>query len=275
MNAPLSRSELVQAYLTRLSQDVDSETRLWLAPTQEVVGRFMRCQLASVFQPIIDLETQDRIAREAFVRSYQQAETGLSPWSLFAQAANDEDLVALDRLCRAVHALNHFAGPHAEEPLFVNVHGRLLAAVTVDHGRAFRRVLDVLDISPRKVVIETPETSTDDLALLGFVLANYRLNGFRVSVTLTQAEQIEPLLARVRPDYIKLDVRRIRDAETAARLVQHAEQQGARVILQRLETQAQFELAQASGVRLVQGNWVGRASGPIGTADRAELSLAV
>jgi len=241
------------AYLGRLAHLPETGTQLWLDPAQRVVGRFLRCQLASAYQPLVDITTHETIAREAFVRSYHHADSQLSPWSLFASAANDEDLVALDRLCRTVHTLNHFSGANADEPLFLNVHGRLLAAVLEDHGRAFRRVLDALEIEPSQIVIETPEQVSGDHSLLGFVLANYRLNGFKVSATLNQASDIALLLTRLRPDYVKLDARRIRRVEEASTALRVAAGNGVRVIFQRVETGAQLDLLREAGARFVQG----------------------
>lgn len=243
----------VQSYLEQLARHPETDSRLWLDPSQRIVGRFMRCQLASVFQSVYDLDEHQSFAREAFVRSYHQTESQLSPWSLFASAAHDDDVVELDRLCRAVHVLNHFSGQFSDEALFVNVHGRLLAAVAGDHGRSFRRVLDALEVSPNRVIIETPESVCLDRGLLAFVVANYRLNGFRVSVSVGRARDVQEVLGIVRPDYLKVDGRRITDSSEATHIVSLTEANGVKPIVQRVETQGQLHDLHEAGIRYIQG----------------------
>ena len=68
-------------------------------------GRFHRLTLASVFQPIVAPATGQTMGHEGFVRC--GGDRPLSPWSLFSLAASNADpdwLVALDRLCRTLHA---------------------------------------------------------------------------------------------------------------------------------------------------------------------------
>lgn len=243
----------VFSFLDQLARNPETDRRLWLDPGQRVVGRFLRCQLASAFQPVIDLDGQASFAREALVRSWHQSESQLSPWSLFASAAHDDDVVELDRLCRTVHLLNHFSGRHADEALFVNVHGRLLAAVAGDHGRSFRRVLDALAIPPSRVIIETPESVCLDRALLAFVVANYRLNGFRISVSVGRAGDVPEVLGIVRPDYLKVDGRRISGVDEAAHLAALSAANGVRLIVQRIEARESLAWIESAGIRLVQG----------------------
>lgn len=246
-------SSRVHSFLDQLARHPETDRRLWLAPEQRVVGRFLRCQLASAFQSVFDLDAQTSVAREALVRSWHQSESQLSPWSLFASAASDDDVVELDRLCRTVHLLNHFSGSHADEALFVNVHGRLLAAVAGDHGRSFRRVLDALGIAPSRVIIETPESVCLDRTLLAFVVANYRLNGFRISVSVGRPSEVQEVLGIVRPDYLKVDGRRITRGDEAAHLVSLTAANGVRLIAQRIETRESLAWLGLAGIRLVQG----------------------
>jgi EAL domain-containing protein (putative c-di-GMP-specific phosphodiesterase class I) len=243
----------VPSFLEQLARHPETDKRLWLDTEQRVVGKFLRCQLASVFQPIIDLNEQTSVAREAFVRSWHQTESRLSPWSLFASAAHDDDVVELDRLCRTVHLLNHFSGLHANESLIVNVHDRLLAAVAGDHGRSFRRVLDALAIPPSRVIIETPESVCLDRGLLAFVVANYRLNGFRISVSVGRVSDVQEALGIVRPDYLKVDGRRITSTAEAAHILALAEANCVRTIIQRVETHEQLNTLREAGITLVQG----------------------
>ena len=104
-----------------------SPTAFRLLARQRVAGRFFGATLTTVFQPLRVPGDGRVFAHEALARSYSARGDGLSPWRLFADAASDEHLVTLDRLCRTVHALNYRVtglndvGGH----LFLNVHERL------------------------------------------------------------------------------------------------------------------------------------------------------
>ena len=120
------------------------------------------------------------------------------PWGIFS----------LDRLARTLHLLNALVAGHTL-PLFLNVHGRLLAAVGDDHGRAFRRVVDALGVSPASIVIETPVEASAQPDLLTFVLRNYRANGFRVAVNLDSLAQWQAISSHAWPDFVKIDSRKL------------------------------------------------------------------
>lgn len=223
------------------------------APDGTVLGRFYGAELSSVYQAVVDAGSGRRVGREAFVRSHANGDLSLSPWSLFSLVADDEVLVGLDRLCRTLHVLND---PLAHDPaaadelLFLNVHGRLLAAVSEDHGHAFRRILDLLG---RKAstgfVIETPEAACAEPRLLAFVLANYRLNGFKVAANVRSLADLSALLAELRPNFVKVDVRHLR-AEEIAPFAELALRHAARPVFTHVERAAHREALAG-----VEGAW--------------------
>jgi EAL domain-containing protein (putative c-di-GMP-specific phosphodiesterase class I) len=198
----------VRAYLNNLARDPLRED-LRLTADDRVVGHFKRCEIDSVFQPIAQLtplrEDGSVVAVQALARVHADTGAELSPWNLFAQAASDDDLVLLDRRCRVVHTLNYFASDRGEIDLLLNVHERLVAAVAVDHGRAFRRVLDGLSIPVRRTTIVLPLLTPDLLDLQCNALASYRLYGFRVAVTADQPALLRALLARIPADIVRVE----------------------------------------------------------------------
>lgn len=223
------------------------------APDGRVLGRFYGAELSSVFQPVVEAGSLRRVGREAFVRSDAGGEPGLSPWSLFSMVADDAVLVGLDRLCRTLHVLND---PLAHDPaaadelLFLNVHGRLLAAVSEDHGHAFRRILDFIDRRlAARIVIETPEAACADPRLLGFVLANYRLNGFKVAANVRSLSGLAGLLGELRPNFVKVDARHLRLTDYAA-FAELAAAHAVRPVFTRVESAQQREVLAA-----VDGAW--------------------
>lgn len=256
---------------TRSAQPVDPIARLpirWQpglslarAPDGRALGRFFGARLSSVYQTLIASDTGKPVGREAFVRCLAERAAdggdGLSPWSLFSLVADDATLVGLDRLCRTLHVLND---PRAGDGdaggtglLFLNVHGRLLPAVAEDHGRAFRLILEVLGRTPADIVIETPASACADPRLLGFVLSNYRLNGFRVAANMASPADLDALLKVVRPNFVKIDVRHFGDAETILAFVARAREAGVRTVLTRVEFSHSLAAARPAADVWLQG----------------------
>ncbi|HET6720182.1 MAG TPA: EAL domain-containing protein, partial [Rhodocyclaceae bacterium] len=182
-----------------------------LGERREVIGEWYGCKLSSVFQPIVDPVSGRQVGSEAFLRCHGNGQRDLSPWSLFSANASDEKLVAFDRLVRTVHTVNFRAHFEPGQLLFLNIHGRLLAAVNADHGAYFRGTLASLGIAPEQVVIETPTAASHQTELLSFVLRNYRNNGFRVAVNVDSAAQWQLIASRIDPDFVKIDARAVLD----------------------------------------------------------------
>ena len=145
-----------------------------------VVGHFFHCRLTSVFQPVFDISERQVVGHAAYVRSDAIDDGALSPWGIFALAAEDPLLVRLDRLCRTLHALNYFGAVPERQILFLAVQPRLLESVKDGHGRAFEKVLDLIGVETSRVVIEIPPEVNQDRRLLKHVIVNYRSRGYRM-----------------------------------------------------------------------------------------------
>ncbi|MBL8448280.1 MAG: EAL domain-containing protein [Zoogloeaceae bacterium] len=194
------------AHFEHLPLGLQAGCRLRRSRDGRAVADWFGCELASAFQPIVEPISRQVMGWEAFLRVQGSRDRQLSPWRLFSSAADDYRLMGLDRLCRTLHLLNALQ-VGAPPRLFLNVHGRLLAAVTDDHGKAFRRVVDTLAVDPRGLVIETPLAASEQLDLLEFVLGNYRRHGFQVAVNVDSVAQWERLVRVIQPDFVKLDSR--------------------------------------------------------------------
>src|SRR6185437_13797088 len=101
MNATLD------AYLERL-RETAPDALIRRGRNGGVVGRFFQSTLTSVFQPVREIESGRAVAFEGYVRNDAEGDRGLSPWRVLEQAASDADSIALDRLCRVLHAVNFF-----------------------------------------------------------------------------------------------------------------------------------------------------------------------
>ncbi|MDD2989969.1 MAG: EAL domain-containing protein [Zoogloea sp.] len=206
-DADLSLHPLALAFLERLPRQKAPDKQLHRRDDGRVVGDWVGLELSSAFQPIVNAEGRV-VGHEAFLRSASDDDQGLSPWTLFSTATDDTRLIALDRLARTLHLLNALVVGNTL-PLFLNVHGRLLAAVGDDHGRAFRRVVDALGVRPEHIVIETPVEASAQPDLLAFVLRNYRNNGFRVAVNVASAAQWQDIASAIHPHFVKIDSRKL------------------------------------------------------------------
>lgn len=237
-------AERARAFLDRLPLEREGGRRLRRLPEGGVVGDWFGCELSSVFQPIVQPSADAIFGFEAYLRILGSGDRALSPWTLFSANADDGRLVALDRLARTVHALNFLSSVEDDSLLFLNVHGRLLAAVAGDHGTAFRKVLDALGLPPERVVIETPLEASSQPELLGFVLRNYRDNGFQVAINVDSPAQWQTLARRVPAQFIKIDSARLLFADDwRSRLDWLAGlREGAAIIASRLERKLEGEL---------------------------------
>lgn len=226
----------LENYLARLYSNAQADTRVWADAEGRAQGRYFNSTLTSAFQPIRVLGTNQVIGYEGFARSYSDTDQGLSLWKLLDHAANDDESVELDRLCRMLHAINFFRQPGAEgSDLYLSVHARLLAAVGGNHGTAFSRVLKLLDLPQRRIVLQLPIVAEHQGWLINYVADNYRRNGFRIAVNAADSLEALKLLERVRPEVIKVDTRQTVHDGPAILLLEKCMQQNVRIIFKRVE----------------------------------------
>ena len=240
----------LEHYLERLYGNTQANTRVWLDADGRAQGRYFNSTLTSAFQPIGDINTGSLIGFEGFARSYSDTDQGLCLWKLLDHTANDDESVELDRLCRMLHSINYFRQPESSAgDLYLSVHARLLAAVDGNHGTAFSRVLKVLDLPKERIVLQLPAIVEHQGWLVNYVADNYRRNGFRIAVNATGIDEAFDLLDRVRPDVIKVDVRKLVQDISASQLAMRCEERGVRLIFKRVESQEILGLLQRIGAR--------------------------
>ncbi len=256
------RYPILHQYLAGLVQRADASSSLWLDASGRAQGRFFNCTMTSVFQPVRSLDSGSLLACEGLARGVSAEDEGLSLWRLLEHAASDDESVELDRLCRMLHAINFFRqAESAHADLHLNVHGRLLSAVSTNHGHAFRRILDALELPLARVVLQLPATVPQQTWLLSYVADNYRRNGFRFAVNVATADEGLALVARVRPDIVRIDARSAgngQDGAALVRLINAAADVGGKVLFhhaERPETLTALHAVAdgAAAVPLVQG----------------------
>ena len=199
------RYPALHAYLERLAAGEAPSSSLRQNGDGEVQGHIFNCWLGSAFHPIRELDGGKITGFAGRVSGVAQEDRALPIWTYLDGAASDDESVALDRLCRTLHAINFFRSEAlAAHTLHLNVHDRLLSAVSSNHGMAFRRILDSLGLPLDKVVLQLPAVNARQNWMLNYVADNYRRNGFRISVKVANAQQLPVVLGHARVDAVRI-----------------------------------------------------------------------
>ncbi|MEZ0602727.1 diguanylate phosphodiesterase [Paraburkholderia sp. IW21] len=231
------------------------------------LAQFDGVELASAYEPIFDIsvhslaqsltsgpEGVDRFGDELGFQAVTQRLDG-APFDVFDpfdRVADDQELVALDRMSRALHAINFF-GAQRHGLLFLRVHERLLKSVKYDHGLHFSTVLVSFGLNPSRVVIELPAAAVAHKTFLGYLATSYQRYGFKVAGNLSNAGQILSVSETARLDFIKMDAAvALRDAMVKP-LVAYASRLRIPLIFNRVVDEPQFVALQQYDVRFVQG----------------------
>ena len=232
----------LHAYLQRLSDASRAPSTVWLDARGQAHGRFFDCTLTSAFQPIRAVADGRLLGFEGLARGVSEADAGLSLWRLLDHAASDDESIELDRLCRMLHAINFFRQPAVEgADLYLNVHDRLLSAVSSNHGHAFRRILQALGLPVGQIVLQLPAAGTARRWLVNYVADNYRRNGFRLALNAATPAEAADALEQFRPDVVKVDASAFDGGAGLERLLVLAQARSAKVVFKRVESPPSLE----------------------------------
>jgi EAL domain-containing protein (putative c-di-GMP-specific phosphodiesterase class I) len=230
-------------YLHQLRGRTAGQDKLWIDTLGRVQGQFLNCSLTSVFQGITSLDGAHLLGFEAHAHSYSALDSGLSVWKLLMNAASDDESVELDRLARMIHVINFFRQPEQHgKVIFIDVHNRLLTAVSSNHGAAFRRIVSSLGLPPSHIILQVPHTKVTQNWALTQVVDNYKLNGFPVA---TRAIGIDDALHHVktlRPAFVHLDISRVGNGHRLSQLIECAAALSVQLIFGRIEYDIELDL---------------------------------
>ena len=214
----------------------------------------------SVYQPIVDLDSEEVVGYEALARGPEGSPLE-RPDLLFATARATGDVEALDWACRAA-ALTGALDAGLRRTLFVNVEPSLLDTPIPAHLTPLvERAASELD-----VVLELTERAlTDRPAEMLARVEVLRQRGLRVALDDVGADRRSlALMPFVGPEVIKLDLRLVQENPSPAiAAIVHAvnaesERSGAVLLAEGIETEEQREVARALGARFGQGWLFGR-----------------
>jgi EAL domain-containing protein (putative c-di-GMP-specific phosphodiesterase class I) len=244
--------------LEALTREHFADFPLTEAQPGRVIARFFQSRLTSAFQPMVRASDDAVAGHHGLLRVFDESGGAVAPWNVFARAANDAQLVMLDRLTRTVHVLNYFRG-QAEGALFLNVEQRLLSAVPADHGTYFGTILGRLGIPPARVVIVLPPTAADDPGTFVRVAIAYRIRGYRVLAQLRSRKLADlQTVFLADPHYVALDAPpaskgQAEPGDETRRVVEALGRRGINTVARRIETAAQAQAARDAGFGFLQG----------------------
>lgn len=231
----------------------------------EVISKFVGLWLHSAFQPIRSAQqSAEPLGYEALLRPSIGPEL-ISPLFAFDFADKQGKLVKLDRVARTLHMLNYLHLPENRGLMFLNVHPKLLVSVNA-HGKVFERILHAHSVPTHQVVIEVLENAVEVDNKLIEAVGNYRERGYKIAIDNFGSKRSNlDRLWRVSPDFIKLDLSIIREAEAnpkvrraLPKLVEFAHELGAQAIIEGIENETQYQIALDAGAPLLQGYHLGR-----------------
>ncbi len=253
------------------------ERRRELSWGEELAQIIQAATVATVFQPIVELDKRHVLGHEAYVRGPLDSMFE-SPRAMFALSGRVGVAVELDRLCRE-RALSAFSAALGAGKLFLNA---LPASFAEGEGHAEQLYdrLGQLAIAPRDLVLEFSERGADaGPDTFCEKLSRIREKGFAIAIDDVGTGRAGlQTIERIEPDYVKLDaslVRNIEDnliqQELLLTLTRLAQRIGAAVIAEGIETPAEAAAVALGGARYGQGFlfaqpsaklWPGPAEGP-------------
>ncbi|MDP1526862.1 MAG: EAL domain-containing protein [Rhodocyclaceae bacterium] len=222
-------------------------------------------RLSSHFQPIVSLSHQRVIGHEGLMRASKANGQTVSPVDLLVAAQGNGELVAVDRVARALHVLNR---PASEAQwLFLNVHPE----VFIEPLTSSSFTADLLahqQMTNVDVVIEVLEDAIRDEALFAERVGRLHEAGFLIALDDFGAGHSNfDRVWTVKPDIVKLDrsfaLRSEQDAgarRLMPRIVNLLHEAGSLVLLEGIETAVQAQIALDSDIDFVQGYYFARPS---------------
>jgi EAL domain-containing protein (putative c-di-GMP-specific phosphodiesterase class I)/DNA-binding NarL/FixJ family response regulator len=256
--------EITGEVMAELSHHLELEERELVARRAQI-ERIRRVLddglLAPVFQPIVDLRSGDLVGVEALARLPADL-PGPEAW--FAAAESVGLRVELEVHAARV-ALGQLASIPARSFLAVNLSPNAIGAVLCSD-------LIELEHHGRLVLEVTEHARVDDYSELGAVLTRVRADGLRVAVDDVGAgfASLRHIL-NLAPEFIKLDISLTRDIHVrkecvalARALIALADELGAAIVAEGIETEEQLDALRGLGVSYGQGYYLAH-PGPLPT----------
>ena len=173
-------------------------------------------QIKTVFQPIISLKDGSILGHEALSRITCESEIQ-NPERLFTIAEEYNRLWDLELLCRttALEAAYKFMIPPYSKKLFINVNPNIMHYETFKKGFT-KRFLKQYKIIPNNIIFEITERNViEDMDGFKLTINHYKDQNYQIAIDDAGAGYSGlNLISEVTPNYIKLDMKLIRDVDS-------------------------------------------------------------
>jgi len=173
-------------------------------------------QIKTVFQPIISLKDGSILGHEALSRITCESEIQ-NPERLFTIAEEYNRLWDLELLCRttALEAAYKFMIPPYSKKLFINVNPNIMHYETFKKGFT-KRFLKQYKIIPNNIIFEITERNViEDMDGFKSTINHYKDQNYQIAIDDAGAGYSGlNLISEVTPNYIKLDMKLIRDVDS-------------------------------------------------------------
>lgn len=227
-----------------------------------VYGRFGGLRIVSHFQPIFSLAHQRRVGFEGLMRASASDGQMRSPLDVLRSAVKREDVVFLDRLCRAVHLRNFMRQETEDAWLFLNIDPRVIVEGGFEESHLSNE-LQRIGLPPHRVVIEILETALRDESALAEAVHRYRTLGCLIAIDDFGAGHSNfDRIGRLCPDIVKLDrsiiVQAAADSSMRAivpGMVSLLHEAGSLVVMEGIETEREAMIAMDADTDFVQGRY--------------------
>ena len=258
----LQSANRLKSVLHQLRRDHFPTTRFSEPREGVAVAHAPECSLTSTFQPVVRAADGEVRGHHALLRAADRSGEALAPNELFERAGDEESVAALDRLARALHAVNYFGAGHDGSRLFLTIDARMLSMAPDDHRRCFDTLLAALDVPTSSVVVCIPEAALEDPVTFVRAVVSYAIRGYRVLAELRpdgHADLEHIYLAD--PQYVAIDACGL-DCASEARLAQlratlaALRARGIATVARRIESESHSRAAREIGFELLQGRYV-------------------
>ncbi|MFW6314960.1 MAG: GGDEF domain-containing protein [Desulfohalobiaceae bacterium] len=225
-------------------------------------------RITVVYQPIINFKTGGIYGWEALSRGPKNS-SFYSPLYLFSFAEESGSLFQLEKICRE-KAIKSCGKLSIGQKLFLNIHPQTLSDPDFTPGET-KRILKSTNLNPENVVFEITERhAIHDFKLFNQTLKHYRSQGFLIAVDDVGAGYSGLVsLARIRPDFIKIDKSLVFDVHKdpvkkalLETFVTFADKIEAKIIAEGIETHNSLKMLSELGVHLGQGFYIARPDYP-------------
>lgn len=234
--------------------------------SKEFFGILKHNKINVLFQPIISL-------RDGSILGYESLSRGpidsffYSPLNLFEYAEKIGKLWELEYLCRK-NIINHSNIIDCKYKLFLNISPNIINDSRFTQGFT-KKYLDLNNINPERIVFEITENiAIEDMSEFRNVIENYRIQNYEIAIDDAGAGYSGlNLISDINPNYIKLDMKLIRDIDKdfikqslIKSMVEYATLTNTKLIAEGIETKGELIKLIELGINYGQGFYIQKPS---------------